>query len=566
VVEPPHTNSARDLWGDPLFGACAVVLLFWALGECSLWAAEDRWAEITREMLLNGDFFHPTINGETYFDKPLLTYWLIALVSLVTGQLNEWEVRLPSAISGLIVLLATIHLGRRLWSPAVGRTAGWLLLTSYAFLFWARTGMADMENLAAVMLALAWYWERREQPNFLTFLVFYVTGFIGSLTKGLTAVVIPVLVLLPEFLAGKRWKSLVKPAHFLALAMAGALYLTPFVYASMTGLDFRADGLNLVFQENIQRYFQPFDHKEPFYVYFYYVPMLFLPWTPLLVAACGGRLAQWKVMETGERWLIKAMALIFLFFTASGSRRSYYILPILPFCALWTAVFLTSATSDASLQRWKQHGTRVIQFTFLLLIGIGLASPVLWSLLAQRLQFVATASLRTATLVLSLAALGVAVFDFWRPGRLARATGTGQDIAVLIAVAAVLMGGYFGVIQNSLEAYRTARRFAQEFKALAGDVAPEQIGFYRKASASVLFYLALPQPVAVMKDAEALQGFIESESSGKLIIGKGRDFSSLMSSLQVQAAKREILAETAYPWEGMSSQKLSAWAFHLPKE
>ena len=208
MVEPPHTDSARNLRADLLFGACAVVLLFWALGERSLWAAEDRWAEITREMLLNGDFFHPTINGEPYFDKPLLTYWLIVLVSLVTGQLNEWEVRLPSAISGLIVLLATIHLGRRLWSPAVGRTAGWLLLTSYAFLFWARTGMADMENLAAVMLALAWYWERREQPNFLTFLVFYVTGFMGALTKGLTAVVIPVLVLLPEFLAGKRWKSL----------------------------------------------------------------------------------------------------------------------------------------------------------------------------------------------------------------------------------------------------------------------------------------------------------------------------------------------------------------------
>ena len=309
MVEPPHTNSARNPWADLLFGACAVVLLFWALGECSLWAAEDRWAEITREMLLNGDFFHPTINGEPYFDKPLLTYWLIVLVSLVTGQLNEWEVRLPSAISGLIVLLATIHLGRRLWSPAVGRTAGWLLLTSYAFLFWARTGMADMENLAAVMLALAWYWERREQPNFLTFLVFYATVFIGSLTKGLTAVVIPILVLLPEFLAGKRWKSLVRPAHFLALAMAGALYLIPFAYASMTSMDYRANGLDLVFQENIQRYFQPFDHKEPFYVYFYYVPMLFLPWTPLLVAACVGRLPQWKTIEAGERWLIKAKLL-----------------------------------------------------------------------------------------------------------------------------------------------------------------------------------------------------------------------------------------------------------------
>ena len=98
MVEPLRTDSARNLWPDLLFGACAVVLLFWALGECSLWAAEDRWAEITREMLLNGDFFHPTINGEPYFDKPLLTYWLIVLVSLVTGQLNEKYRKLMSSV------------------------------------------------------------------------------------------------------------------------------------------------------------------------------------------------------------------------------------------------------------------------------------------------------------------------------------------------------------------------------------------------------------------------------------------------------------------------------------
>jgi 4-amino-4-deoxy-L-arabinose transferase-like glycosyltransferase len=566
VVEPPHSDSVAGLRAALLFGACALVLLFWALGDRSLWAAEGRWAEVSREMLLNRDFFHPTINGEPYFDKPLLSYWLIALVAVFTGNINEWAVRFPSAVSGLLVLLATIHLGRRLWSPAVGRTAGWLLLTCYGFLFWSRTGMADMENLAAVMLALAWYWERRERPNFLTFLVFYGTLAIGALSKGLTAVVIPVLVLLPELLEGKRWRSLLRPVHFLALAIAVALYLIQFAYASKTGMNYRADGLDLVFQENIQRYFQPFDHKEPFYVYLYYVPMLFLPWAPLLAAACAGRLVQWKAMATEERWLIKAMALIFLFFTASGSRRSYYILPIVPLCALWTAVFLASAAADRSLQRWPRYASRVIWLAFLLLFGIGLISPAIWPLLAQRMQFMVTPDLRAATMILSAAGLGLAAFAFWRPGRLSQAVGIDTRIGGLIVVATVLMGGYFGVIQNSLESYRTERRFAQQFNVLAGGVAPEQIGFYRKASANVLFYLGLPRPVPVLKDAQAVLDFIEAEPPGKIVIGKGRDFSSLLSGLAAQVGKREILAEVAYPWERKSTQKLSAWALRRFKE
>ncbi len=80
----------------------AVFLLFWGLGWRSLWAAEGRWAQVTREMLLTGDFFHPTIGGEPYFDKPLLTYWLRAAISVLTGVLNELVVRLPSAIAGMV--------------------------------------------------------------------------------------------------------------------------------------------------------------------------------------------------------------------------------------------------------------------------------------------------------------------------------------------------------------------------------------------------------------------------------------------------------------------------------
>lgn len=149
-----------------VFWAATAFLLFWALGIRGLWGPEGRWAEITREMLLTRDFFHPAINGNPYFDKPLLTYWLVAMASAGIGRLNEWAVRIPSAVSALLGLWATVYLGRRLWSEEVGRAAGWMLLTTYGLLFWGRVGTADMENLAAIVLAVAWYWKRRDRMNF----------------------------------------------------------------------------------------------------------------------------------------------------------------------------------------------------------------------------------------------------------------------------------------------------------------------------------------------------------------------------------------------------------------
>ena len=110
-----------------LFWAASVIIVFWGIGGRGLWGSEDRWAEIVREMINSRDFFHPTLNGEPYFDKPLLSYWLIILTTFVSGDLNEWAIRFPSAVAGLLGLWATVRLGEKLWSKSIGLTAGWIL-------------------------------------------------------------------------------------------------------------------------------------------------------------------------------------------------------------------------------------------------------------------------------------------------------------------------------------------------------------------------------------------------------------------------------------------------------
>jgi 4-amino-4-deoxy-L-arabinose transferase-like glycosyltransferase len=75
----------------------AGVLFFARLGERALWSEEVRWAEIPRGMAASGDYLWPTINGHTYYDKPLGSYWLVLAGAWVRGAVDEFAARLPSA-------------------------------------------------------------------------------------------------------------------------------------------------------------------------------------------------------------------------------------------------------------------------------------------------------------------------------------------------------------------------------------------------------------------------------------------------------------------------------------
>ncbi len=547
-------KNLRDSVPTIVFWSAAVLLSLWALGERGLWGAEDRWAEITREMLLTRDFFHPCINGEPYFDKPLLGYWLIALVATVTGRLDEWAVRLPSAIAGLLTLGATINLGRRLWSQQIGRTAGWLLLSSYGYLFWARTGEADMANMAAIILAVAWYWSRRDKPGFFSYLVFYLICFIGAQNKGLAAIVVPVIVVLPDLIRQSRWKSYVSWPHFAALAAALGVYFAPFAYSEMTRSGYRVGGLFMVLHENIVRYFRPFDHIEPFYVYFYYLPRLFLPWTPLLLMALWGAFASLKKLDWPGKWLTFATALIFVFFTVSGSRRSYYILPILPFCSLMAAICLALVKEE----KWRRLVVNVQTGLIVPVTAVAILSPVFWPVLKQCLDFTAPKALVFGTPLLGVVAMACFIMGRRRPALATQLTGASRELAPLIAMSVIMMGGFFCWQYNAFNEYDSIKNFSMELKRKSPGLKPDELAFFRKIPVKTLFYMDLPGPVLLLQDKDAVRDFLHSDRQRKVLVSHDNYLDELAKVLPAEMLDRATLKEKTYPWE-KNQKKHRAW-------
>jgi 4-amino-4-deoxy-L-arabinose transferase-like glycosyltransferase len=536
-----------------IFWIAAAFILLWYIGARGLWGAEDRWAEVVREMRLTGDYFHPNINGSPYFDKPLLSYWFIALVAAITGRLDEWTVRLPSAIAGLLGLWATMNLGRRLWSVERARTAGWILLTTYGLIFWSRTGEADMENMTAIILAVAWYWARREKPVFLSYFVFYAICFIGAQTKGMAAIAVPILVVLPDLIREKRWKSYLSVSHFLALVAGLSLYFGPLVYSEVTKSGYKSSGLGLAFKENIVRYFEPFDHKEPFYVYFRYLPQLFFPWIPLLVAAIWAAYAHFKKLDWPSKWLTISATLIFVFFTLSGSRRSYYILPIIPFCALMASLYF-----DWEKEEKCHRQVLGIQAVLIgIVVAVEILSPAIWPMVKARTGFEAPNELIFATVFLGLIALAPLVLQRIRPGLLSRLTGSEKKLAPLIVMSVIIMGGYLVWQEKITDKYCTTKPFSMELKAKIGDLTPDNIAFFHKFAGKILFYMNLPEPVLLIKKTEQLNDFLSSEAKTKLLISHGDYEKELLDALPEWVPEQPTLKEKIYPWE--KEKKYEAW-------
>ena len=64
---------------------------------------EPMFVEAARQMIVTGDWITPYWNGETRFDKPPLTYWLVGLSFKLFG-VNEWAARIPSALAAIAVV------------------------------------------------------------------------------------------------------------------------------------------------------------------------------------------------------------------------------------------------------------------------------------------------------------------------------------------------------------------------------------------------------------------------------------------------------------------------------
>ena len=158
-------------------------MFFFRLGSNSFHDADEaRYSIVSKNILIENDWLTPRFNGEAYFAKPPLKFWLTAILFRIFGT-SEWTARFWSAAAGFGAVICAALMGRRVYGEAAGLWAGLALATTTQFLYehCARSGEMDAMVLFFLVSSLFALVCSEDNPRYLT-LSFVLMGF-SSLTK-----------------------------------------------------------------------------------------------------------------------------------------------------------------------------------------------------------------------------------------------------------------------------------------------------------------------------------------------------------------------------------------------
>jgi 4-amino-4-deoxy-L-arabinose transferase-like glycosyltransferase len=309
-----------------------------SLGSAPLERAEIYFMDAARAMVESGDWLVPRYQGQEFFDKPALTYWLMATSFRVFG-FTLAAGRLVSALAALASVVATAWLGRRLLGAREGAAGALVFGTTLLVLAFGRVAMSDMLLTLSCTLAVAIGVSAMDAHGLTAAraVALGTTLGLGFLTKGPVALVFAgfgLLLLMLRGMDGRRLEVGRRPAVVAAaafvvsglgwfVAVAWRLGTAPLAY--------------FFFRENLERFAgATYDAaRSPFYYLGTYLGAG-LPWSLLFP------LAAWRQRRRCA-FLLLWMGLMAVPLSLSRGKIDYYLLPLLPAAALVVGAHLSAA-------------------------------------------------------------------------------------------------------------------------------------------------------------------------------------------------------------------------------
>jgi 4-amino-4-deoxy-L-arabinose transferase-like glycosyltransferase len=533
--EPRHATgsdgSRRALAYLALLG---LVSFFPWLGARDLWNPDEpRYAEVAREMGVDGRFLVPHLNGEIYTQKPPLFFWAINAAALVSGGLDERAARLPSALAALGTTLLVFAIGRRLFDPPVAWMAALVYATSFKVLWQARVAQIDMLLTFLVTLS-AWCWLRGYQESSVRdYRLFFLVAGLATLTKGPVGL-LPFMLTALVFLWASDRKEEIRAMQIGRglLIWAGVVAAWLLAATLQAGTGYLRE---LVLTQNLTRYFDPGStpvmsgHLKPWYHYLTTLPLDFLPWSVLLPAAfwVPWREGAWR-REPGYRLAVCWTVVPLLFFSLSPAKRSVYLLPLFPAAALLVAFLL-----DAVARTGRRHRLSAI-VPFSLVGGVFLLVAALLPVAAaERPELLALGGSVPVLLTMLLGLIGGAALA----GAWAASRGRTALAATLLAAAMAPVGPLaLGRLLARADPLKSVRPVTDELLERLGP--EEEYGVFPKIDGRALFYTR--RLARELPDGEALRCFaaeggrwvvarrdalarVEEPPSFEVVAGDGRD-------------------------------------------
>ncbi len=344
-----------------IFLALSWYLFFFRLDAMGLTDPDETfYAQTAKEMLSKNEWLTPQIFGKPQFEKPILFYWMVELSFKAFG-VNETAARLPSAVFGMIGIIATYLLGSLLFNKRTGLIAAVMLAISTEYIILSRACVTDMMLFSLMLLGALFFFYGHLKGKKYAYLLSAAFFALAVLTKGPIAVMLPGLAFLLYFIFAKDWKSFAK-IPFFSMAAVFVVVAAPW-YLAM----YKVHGnvfIDAFFGfQNVTRFMQP-EHKIGSQIY-YNIPILLVglfPWSVFLPFGLWHAFKKIRSREpeigSEKKGFIFALTWffsIFLFFTVSSTKLPTYIFPCFAAAALISAASWDSFLKDRPskmVERW----------------------------------------------------------------------------------------------------------------------------------------------------------------------------------------------------------------------
>ena len=425
---------------------------------------EGRNAEVGREMAATNDYVMPRLDGLPYLDKPIVYFAAEAAVMEVLGP-TEVAARLPALFFTLATAVFLAWFARRC-APDDDLIAAIVFLSTPLAVAFSRTVIFDSALALFITMATAFFYLACEDDTRKWSALAWLAVGLGVITKGPVAIALPLLVAVPYAIWRKRFHALWSWGGLALFIVAVA----PWVWAISRAVP---DFLHyVVVTETAQRLAtKALKRTGPPW---YFIPYLIggaLPWSIVLLGSP-------KAVDRRDRfsiYLLLWIAIPFVFFSISQSKRPQYILPLMPPVALLVA----------RVWRDARRGSRVAA---IVLLVVGLALVITPPFLHLRIEYGDAARL-------SAIAIGA---TFVIGGALALTPRRNLAlIALTIPVIAIPLAA--NPIMRAIGARRSEAAFVEQLRPRV--TARTEIVGLQAFTGSMTFYLQRPI-VVVTPDAE----------------------------------------------------------------
>lgn len=318
--------------------------LFSHLDKIGLRGEEPRRAIVGVETYVHNNYIVPQIVGETYYNKPPLNNWVLALFFFIFQSFSEWVVRLPGILTFLGTGAIVYFFTRKHINKTTGLLAAGIYLTTLELLFYGTINAGEIDLLYTFIVTLqafVIFHFTMQKRYFLMFLLSYGLTLAGLMTKGLPSLVFQAFTILAMLIYIKKWKLLFSWQHIVSILLFISL-LGGYFYMFEQRDDLQAFIVNQVYQSSDKSFNN--SNLNSVAQFLFVFPLLFLktilPWSPLLLLLFVKNIRKTILKNKLIQFAILFILVNIPIYWLSPAIRSRYLYMFFPFTAIVMATIL----------------------------------------------------------------------------------------------------------------------------------------------------------------------------------------------------------------------------------